>query len=347
MMTEKLKISIIVPVYNAEDYLDECIHSVFSQTHRPLQLIIVNDGSSDGTVQKIRLLEGECPAGISLELISHSASRGVSASRNHGAAAAEGDYLYFIDSDDWIEKHTLEQLLLQAQAYDADVTCGTGEYYSSKKDRWLDPKTADADHFYENNEEVLAAYCNGKIPVFIWNKLIRHDFFRESGLHFEESLLQDEDQLWCFRLMCCTNRMFTGAQVTYHYRQNNPNSITSGSYIARRLNIYLRILGFMQEDVRRVPEVGTGQNKRLVAKAVFIFIKSILWHLENDPDADLKKLYAVFQQQNFISPRSRFFPLLPLRDRIIAWGISLPYPLCRMSSPYYLTKVAGRFQGSA
>ena len=107
-MNEKNQlVSLIVPVYNARDYLDTCVDSLLHQTHADIQVILVDDGSTDGSADL-------CDAWADKDarvMVIHRANSGVSAARNAGLDAADGDWLEFVDADDWLEEETVEELL--------------------------------------------------------------------------------------------------------------------------------------------------------------------------------------------------------------------------------------------
>lgn len=125
-----MKISIIVPVYNAEEYLDKCISSILNQTEKDIQLILVDDGSTDGS-------RGLCESYAEADsrvLFLHQKNAGVSAARNLGISKASGKYIGFVDSDDWIELEMFERLLTEADQSDADVVmCDATTVYSDGK----------------------------------------------------------------------------------------------------------------------------------------------------------------------------------------------------------------------
>ena len=122
------KVSIIVPVYNAEKYLQECVESVLCQTLSDIELILVDDGSSDGSKELCDEL-AKNHSGTCLRVI-HQANSGVSAARNAGIRAAEGEFLLFTDSDDYVEPDYLEKMAALQENSDADlVLCGYHHLY--------------------------------------------------------------------------------------------------------------------------------------------------------------------------------------------------------------------------
>lgn len=124
------KISIIVPIYNAEDHLEKCIKSILTQTAKDLELILVDDGSKDNSLSICKAYANK----DSRIKVIHQKNTGVSVARNHGIEVAEGDYIGFVDSDDWIDTHMYERLLQEAYKTNADVVmCDATTVYDSGK----------------------------------------------------------------------------------------------------------------------------------------------------------------------------------------------------------------------
>lgn len=115
------KISIIVPVYNAENYIDIALQSICGQTYKDLEIILVDDGSSDKSLERCQ----EWAKKDERILVHHQANAGASAARNKGLELATGKYVMFIDGDDWIEKNMIEILYTEAERHQANVACST------------------------------------------------------------------------------------------------------------------------------------------------------------------------------------------------------------------------------
>ena len=124
------KISIIVPIYNAKEHLDKCVESILEQTEKNLEIILVDDGSKDNSFEICKKYE---KIDQRVKVI-HQENAGVSVARNHGIEIAEGEYIGFVDSDDWIEPVMYERLLKEAKETNADVVmCDATTVYSDGK----------------------------------------------------------------------------------------------------------------------------------------------------------------------------------------------------------------------
>ena len=120
-------ISIIVPVYNVEEYIHKCINSILAQTYKDFELILINDGSPDNS----GIICDEYARADSRIKVIHQQNSGLSAARNAGLAVAKGDYIGFVDSDDWIDKSMYESMITEAQTLEADIVIC--DYYKVKK----------------------------------------------------------------------------------------------------------------------------------------------------------------------------------------------------------------------
>lgn len=118
MIDEKILISVIIPVYNVERYLERCLNSICNNTYKNLQIICIDDGSTDNS---INILRDFAPKDNRIEII-EKANAGVSAARNDGIKAARGDYIAFVDADDWIHSQYFEYLMQPVQMYGTDIS---------------------------------------------------------------------------------------------------------------------------------------------------------------------------------------------------------------------------------
>lgn len=210
--------SLVVPVDNVAPYVGECLQSIAQQTHARIEAIVVDDGSTDGG----GMLCDEVASRDHRVRVFHSENRGLSAARNFGLAHVRGDFVLFVDSDDWIEPNAVEALVSSAVSHDADiVVCrytrerldGTSVVY---------PKP-DAYAMYTHDEGLHALVCDGYIPEPAWGKLFRRELL--SSFEFAEGFVcEDVEGVWKVfdraRRVCCVT------DVLFHYRER-ADSITS------------------------------------------------------------------------------------------------------------------------
>lgn len=226
------KISIIIPVYNVEPYIAECIQSVMRQTYfGEIECILIDDCGTDKSVEIAKQLinayndEMSCERGshnelhslndrITFRILHHEHNRGLSAARNTGTDVATGDYIYYLDSDDYISDDCIEVLTQPLQEYGYDMVVGeinalgSGRYSSHllQTCQLLSP-----------NEIVSEYYVKSRIYHAACNKLIKRDLFLSNDLTFLEGQL-DEDTLWTYKCCLCIHTLYVQNHKTYNYR---------------------------------------------------------------------------------------------------------------------------------
>jgi len=206
----KTAVSVIVPCYNVAPYVDECMSGLAEQTLGPMEIICVDDGSTDGTLE---LLYRWREKDNRLRVISQS-NAGVSAARNAGLDAAEGKYVGFVDPDDRVDRRMFSRLLGAAEKNDADVVvCGCREFVEKDGVAVHEGGWSPDDEFYpeERVEQFRrgSAWCRCVGPVY--NKLVRRSLVEEHSLRFVVGLKEGEDL--AFLLMLLPLPFFDGDQI--------------------------------------------------------------------------------------------------------------------------------------
>ncbi len=215
-------ISVIIPVYNAEKYLERCIKSVVNQSYKNLEIILINDGSTDDS-DKI------CDKWSKLDTrinIIHKVNEGVSVARNTGLDVATGEYIAFVDSDDYIREDYINKLLEYIIKFDVDISCckyvnideNVNEIKSYKNDDRIM-----CDEVILGEDYIINVITNNTLPV-MWNKLYKRKIF--DNLRFERDVLA-EDYLILLKMINKEHRIVFTDEVLYYYLIRN-NSLTSG-----------------------------------------------------------------------------------------------------------------------
>ena len=208
-------ISVIVPVYKVEQYLPKCIESIINQTYRNLEIILVDDGSPDGC--------GEICDTYSHKderiKVFHTTNGGLSAARNFGITKARGEYIGFVDSDDWIEPTMYEVLLNQIEDKQADIAiCGYCYEYPKRK-----VIISTTDDIYEGELNLVRALAYGNISKGAWNKLYRRTCF--ANIEFPEGHVYEDVTVLCKLFSETASSAVSCSKTLYHYRQRR-DSIT-------------------------------------------------------------------------------------------------------------------------
>jgi glycosyltransferase involved in cell wall biosynthesis len=207
------KISIIIPVYNVEKYLAECVDSVLAQTFTDFECILIDDGSLDRSPSICdEYAEKDCR----IKVI-HKKNGGVSSARNAGLDIAQGEWIVFIDSDDWVDERYLECLYGNAVKNDADVSiCGVNFF----KDGFIWRLNNDIyDVMLASEDAILRIFSDKSTFRHIPCKLFKKLFLEKDGLRFDEAVQQSEDMLFYYNLFKATNKIYYCPQPHYFYRQ--------------------------------------------------------------------------------------------------------------------------------
>ena len=234
-------ISVIIPVYKVEKYLEKCVDSVINQTYKNLEIILVDDGSPDNCP---KICDEYAKKDKRIKVI-HKENGGVGSARNKGMEKAVGEYITFVDSDDWLEKNFIQEMLFIINKYKVDyVTCGYYRVYENKKEI-----------INGNLEEIVIdskEYANKLLNVqngygFVHMKLIKKE--KISSLRFEEKLVVGEDAL--FNIQLCKNieKIVIYNKPLYNYYFNT-NSVVR-KYNNEYCNNYLKSMIYMSEYIRK------------------------------------------------------------------------------------------------
>lgn len=244
-------ISVIIPVYKVEAYLDECLRSVLGQTYPHLEIILVDDGSPD----RCGAMCDAWAAKDSRIKVIHKKNGGLSDARNTGLDIATGDYISFVDSDDWIEPQFCETLLAALQKEGADVcACSIRSCFPDRAELWGCPSYA-----VTTPVETLAMlYRDTAYPVSAWNKLYRRELW--DGLRFPVGKLC-EDAFTTYLLVHRARKIVQLPQALYGYRIR-PDSIMTSSFTPKKLD---------EEEAWRCNYLFAREHYPSVAKSAFDF----------------------------------------------------------------------------
>ena len=239
-------ISVLIPVYNVEEYLEECVESVLKQSLQDFEIILVDDCSSDNSRNICKKLEGNDKR---IKVIYHKNNRGVSAARNTCLRAAIGKYIAYVDSDDIIKPEYLMEMYQLAEKYDADVVATGGtEYKLNEKGEWVEGVKIELANenliLTEDITERMANMAQYKFSPNIWSKLINRRVFVENEICRFEAI-QFEDVLFHFPLLYSAKRYILSPCNSYLYRQS-PESICRGSNLEKTKKAMRSILGCMK-----------------------------------------------------------------------------------------------------
>ena len=227
---EKNKISVIVPMYNTELYIERCITSIINQTYKNLEIVIVNDGSTDNS---LKICENLKEQDDRIKIINQE-NIGVSGARNTGLENATGEFIGFVDSDDYLQDNMYEKLINYIEEYDADL--------ASARAFIIDRSGVLEDTHYNNyierfttEKDILKAYVDGFLTIAVWDKLFKKEAI--GNLKFDDSVFC-EDAKFVLDVCCNTNKVVCTSERLYNHLRRTGNSITNTSFNDFYMTLY-------------------------------------------------------------------------------------------------------------
>lgn len=235
-------VSIIVPVYNVESYIKRSIDSLLNQTYKNIQIICVDDGSTDGSVKTLSQLQEERIT------IVHKKNGGLSSARNFGLKFAKGKYITFVDSDDWVEPDYIYTLLNQFAMNDIDISCVAFDYAYDDHIQKYEYKMKDK---VLTQNKALTMLCVGKILTnHVWNKMYKSHLF--SDVCFEEGRTF-EDIYVMHKLFSKAKKVSMVDKTMYHYYMR-PGSILHEEKPQNTADIamaYIQSYGLLKKNIHK------------------------------------------------------------------------------------------------
>lgn len=281
-------ISVIVPVYKVETYIKDCIYSVIKQTYKNFELILVDDAGGDKSIDIARdmLLSTD----INWRIIINSKNRGLAYSRNIGIKNSRGDYLFFLDSDDYIDADCLRNLYKEISETRADMVYGSIVYDVNgmvQQSPWIftDLDTCSC--------QPLNLYIKQKAFAMACNRLIDRRFYDKCGICFKEGIVH-EDEPWAFSLIIRAKKISFVKNVTYFYRRHSA-SITSQKLNFFRLNCIFFHLHNISCESYRLSEVWENREfRRWYARLILSYFSNVfkVKLKKNDQKLSLDKVFT-------------------------------------------------------
>lgn len=211
--TEIRMVSVIVPIYNVEKYVGKCVDSIINQTHAELEIILVDDGSTDSSGKICDALKQQD------ERISviHKENGGLSDARNCGIDHAAGEWVVFIDGDDFIHPHMIERLYQLAEQYDSDiVACGFEPVLEAEEIRPMEQTQKEAVHIYETND-IFAQF--GRLEITLaWNKIYRKNLF--DTIRYPKGRVHEDEYIIHHLAGECKRLVYTEEKLYYYLTRN-------------------------------------------------------------------------------------------------------------------------------
>lgn len=260
---EELKVSIVVPVYNTNiEYFRQCIKSLVSQTYENIEILIVDDGSKD---ENVSLYEQYIMPYKNIKFI-HQKNCGVSAARNRGIEKSTGEYIAFVDSDDWVAPDFVKILMTGFYEYDVEISICSAEYVDNENCKKKECRNLKVEPIlYSNRELYLQLLYSTKISGFLWNKIFKKNLIPQK---LNETLYYSEDFVFTAQYSENIKRAVYWDRALYHYRQNQNSVSNDFSYNNRIFSLLKANEYLIHIYEKQAPECLPEMNKNILKIAL-------------------------------------------------------------------------------
>lgn len=313
-MCEKNKeylVSIIIPVYGVEKYIERCANSLFTQTYSNIEYVFVNDCTPDRSIERLNEVLKKNPARkASVNVVENITNCGQAAVRNIGVKHCHGQFLMHVDSDDWLDVDVVEKCVKKQIETDADIIAFDRNIYLRDGIRKVSAREANT------KEEFLVQMLRREREISIWGMLIRTSLYKEHQIACVEGINMSEDFQTSPRLVYYANRISILHGVAYNYECRNSKSI-SATFNEKNVNQELVTLDVLDAFFADKPEMF--KSAFLIGKA-----KQLCYFRQNSAFYGLKNIYEEINcKLNSISLKTRQALPLPYRIGLSIHNISL------------------------
>lgn len=316
-------VSIIVPIYNAALTLEKCVSSLFAQTYKNIEIILVNNGSIDDSLELCRKLASLDNRILVLDLV----EKGVSVARNKGVEIASGEYVTFVDADDCIDSNVCEIFAELNEKHHYDLFCYSAKYHKGKKvvDSFLFLENAE---FFDENqkEELQIKVFAPQAPIFdyktntrfagsAWGKFYKREILLNNNLRFATETIISEDVLFNTLSLDYFHRIGYTKQCFYHYEQSEDSA--QNRYRSNSDKYFIFVVKKIQEWLQN-----TGKDQRFVDAANCLFVHYLFGILKEDLCHKDNRLSYAERKKAFkqvLSKGELWFPLVDVNNNFFSF----------------------------
>ncbi|WP_368646135.1 glycosyltransferase family 2 protein [Alkalibacterium putridalgicola] len=302
-MTKPL-VSIIVPTYNVERYVEECIDALLAQTYPNTEIIVLDDASTDATVYLLKQYTEE------IILIENEKNEGQGARRNQGLQIASGKYIYFMDADDWLEKEALKECVELAEKTSAELVRFNGLAFYQDDQSAVNENNYDFSQTLENNrlytgEEALLKNRKAFTPSPCLY-LVKKDLIDQNNLSFIEGVLH-EDEYFTTVLFANTQRLIYLNKNYYHRRYRTASTMTEQTkqHKLRSFNSYIKVFQALEEEFEK-PKYSETQKQFIKRQLLSIYNGLLVSDVHPEMKSRLKKFKSVTLKDKLFVLGARF-----------------------------------------
>lgn len=283
----KEKISVIVPLYNAENYLKRCIDSIINQTYQNLEIILINDGSTDNTLEIIN----EYAQKKDTIIVIDKKNSGVSDSRNLGIEKSTGEYITFIDSDDWLEENAIESLYEQLKKSNYNIIRGKyiREIENKKSQKAIEKFSYNIEDKEKNIQRLIDLILSGEMYCYVWLLMIKSNIIKNK-VFFNNKLAMMEDTIFYLDLLLDGNDILFSDSITYHYYLNKKSASQNIQNAYRNYKNALLVNKIFEEKLK-MKNIYSEKRKKIFYTKTSLSIASYIYTTFKYDRRNFKKCY--------------------------------------------------------
>ena len=292
-MSTNIKVSVIMPIYNAFDYLRPAMDTVIDQTLRDIEIICIDDGSTDKSLAIIKEYQAKDER---VRIVTEN-NAGVSTARNKGIIRARGEFIIFLDADDFYEPTLLEKLYELAVREELDIAVTRFDIYNNKQSRFTSAVEEEHGEIFRAGQVAskneFPDYILQSMTGYVWNKLFRTSFIRDKGLSFAPELYVFEDVHFVSTALAFANRIAGYDEVLVHHRVYSDQSRAKlfRKYYSQVPAVYMKIKEFLMQNGMYIPLSNSYLNLSAsrcykIYNLLWSDAKSDFWDMLHDGYAD-------------------------------------------------------------
>lgn len=298
-------VSVIIPVYNTEKYLKRCLDSVLNQSYTDIEVIVVNDGSTDNSLQILKEYEKNDNR---IKLIDQQ-NQGVSSARNTGLENVNGEYIIFIDSDDWVESNMFELLVENMSVSNSDISC-------CQYDKEVQTDISNLE-VWTYDKSLTEFIKHQKLNGSLVNKLIKSEIV--ANVRFDTTIAYGEDALFFWEILLNSKSLCITNKVLYHVVLHGDSASGSGAYKIIRKDC-IRVWNSIVDSARNIDEKYVSFAKAQLANMAFYSLYEMIYYkYENELHktlflGELKKNFYELKKATFVSTKVKIFSKIMIKN---------------------------------
>lgn len=288
-MESKVEVSVIVPVYNVEKYVLHCLESLANQTFKLFEIIIVIDGAKDRSLELVQSFMSRNPD-LNINLIEQQ-NMGLSMARNNGLAQAKGEFILFVDSDDYVAEQYIERLVNEIKSTRADmVICDVVKVYEDQNNKEVLITQGISSRASLSGDKYCELLLDGKVGGYVWNKIFRINTLKRHGFMFEKNR-HIEDLLPVFKEMAQAKIIQYCPQPLYFYRQRQGSAVHTNT--EKNIDDYKYTIQSVYEYSKQL-DINKDIREQFKIKGYSLIIQMYYELFSNH-----KRLYRIFKNKGY------------------------------------------------